>query len=74
MKIILLLILFLIVLNKVYFHCFGLNKQVCHNNCSSDDYHFHKGSSNKKFINYKQGSITLNNEGFYTLTLASHCI
>ena len=74
MKITLLLILFLIVLNKVYSHFFGLNKESCHNSCSSGDYNCHKGSPNKKFINYKQGRITLNNEGFYNLILANHCI
>ena len=46
MKKLILVILFLILSNKVNSHGGGLNKQGCHNNRSTGDYHCHRGASN----------------------------
>ncbi len=64
--------IFLILSHKAYSHGGGLNKQGCHNNRSTGDYHCHRGSSNSKSTTSKSGSISFGNEDFYNLRLANH--
>ena len=68
----LLLIFFLILSHKAYSHGGGLNKQGCHNNRSTGDYHCHRGSSTNKSSTSKLGSMSFGNEDFYNLRLANH--
>ena len=56
----------------VYSHGGGLNKQGCHNNRNTGDYHCHRGSSSKKSTTSKSGSMSFGNEDFYNLRLANH--
>ena len=72
MKKLILVILFLILSNKAYSHGGGLNKQGCHNNRSTGDYHCHRGSSSNKSTTSKSGSMSFGNEDFYNLRLANH--
>ena len=53
-------------------HGGGLNKQGCHNNLSTGDYHCHRGLSTNKSTTFKSGGISLGNEDFYNLRLANH--
>ncbi len=73
MKIIIILIIsLLLTLSKAYSHGGGLNKQGCHNNRSTGDYHCHRGSSSNKTKTSKSGSMSFGNEDFYNLRLANH--
>ena len=55
---------------KAMAHGGGLNKQGCHNNRSTGDYHCHRGINTKKQSS-KSGSITFANEDFFNLKLAN---
>ena len=69
----LIIILFASIISiKAYSHGGGLNKQVCHNNHSTGDYHCHRGSSSNKSKASKSGSMSFGNEDFYNLRLANH--
>ena len=57
---------------EVLAHGGGLNKQGCHNNRSTGDYHCHRGSSSNKTKTSKSGSMSFGNEDFYNLRLANH--
>ena len=72
MRKLILVILFLILSNKVNSHGGGLNKQGCHNNRSTGDYHCHRGASNSKSKTSKSGNMSIGNEDFYNLRLANH--
>ena len=71
-KIFILIISLLLTSSKVHSHGGGLNKQGCHNNRSTGDYHCHRGSSNNKSRTSKLGSMSFGNEDFYNLKLANH--
>ena len=58
--------------NNAFSHGGGLNKQGCHNNRSTGDYHCHRGSSSNKNTTSKSGSMSFGNEDFYNLRLANH--
>ena len=49
---------------EVLAHGGGLNKQGCHNNRSTGDYHCHRGSSSNKTKTSKSGSMSFGNEDF----------
>ena len=71
-RLLIILILSGISLNA-YSHGGGLNKQGCHNNRSTGDYHCHRGSSSKKQNkSLKSGSVSFANEDFFNLRLANH--
>ena len=53
-------------------HGGGLNKQGCHNNRSTVDYHCHRGNSSKQSKSSKLGSMSFGNEDFFNLQLANH--
>ena len=59
---------------NAYSHGGGLNKQGCHNNRSTGDYHCHRGSSSNKSASSKSGSMSFRNEDFYNLRLANQLI
>ena len=65
-----------IILFLVSFHAHshggGLNKQGCHNNRSTGDYHCHKGNNSKQSKSSKLGSMSFGNEDFFNLKLANH--
>ena len=66
------IIILTIISFNVYSHGGGLNKQGCHNNRSTGDYHCHKGLSAKKNKSLKSGSVSFANEDFFNLRLANH--
>ena len=66
------IILFLFLSSKAFSHGGGLNKEGCHNNRSTGDYHCHKGFSAKKDKTLQSGSMSFANEDFFNLRLAKH--
>ena len=57
---------------KAHSHGGGLNKQGCHNNRSTGDYHCHRGNSSKQSKSSKLGGMSFGNEDFFNLKLANH--
>ena len=57
---------------NAYSHSGGLNKQGCHNNRTTGDYHCHKATSSKDKNSLKTANISFANEDFFNLRLARH--
>ena len=57
---------------NAYSHGGGLNKQGCHNNRSTGDYHCHRDNSSKQSKSSKLGGMSFGNEDFFNLKLANH--
>ena len=65
------IILFLFLSSNAFSHGGGLNKQGCHNNRSTGDYHCHKGSNSPKRSS-NSSSMSFGNEDTFNLRLANH--
>ena len=65
------IILFLFLSSNAFSHGGGLNKQGCHNNRSTSDYHFHRGS-NSQSKSSNSSSMSFGNEDSFNLRLANH--
>ncbi len=57
---------------KAHSHGGGLNKQGCHNNRSTGDYHCHRGNNTKQSKYPKSGGKSFANEDFFNLKLANY--
>ena len=57
--------------SNAYSHGGGLNKQGCHNNRSTGDYHCHRGSNSQNKPS-KSASIPVGNEDTFNLRLANY--
>jgi len=65
------IILFLFLSSNAFSHGGGLNKQGCHNNRSTGDYHCHRGSNSKSKTS-NSSSMSFGNEDDFNLRLANH--
>jgi hypothetical protein len=65
------IILFLFLSSNAFSHGGGLNKQGCHNNRSTGDYHCHRGS-NSQSKSSNSSSRSFGNEDSFNLRLANH--
>ena len=57
--------------SNAYSHGGGLNKQGCHNNRSTGDYHCHRGSNSQSKLS-KSAGIPVGNEDTFNIRLANH--
>ena len=57
--------------SNAYSHGGGLNKQGCHNNRSTGDYHCHRGSNSQNKPS-KSANIPVGNEDTFNFRLANH--
>ena len=71
MKIFFIIILIASLPFNVFSHGGGLNKQGCHNNRSTGDYHCHRGSSSQGKTS-KSGKMVIGNEDYFNLRLANY--
>ena len=65
------IIFFLFLSSNAFSHGGGLNKQGCHNNRSTGDYHCHK-DSNSQSKSSQSSSLSFGNEDTFNLKLANH--
>ena len=65
------IIFFIFLSSDVFSHGGGLNKEGCHNNRSTGDYHCHRGT-NSKNKSSKSGNVSFANEDFFNLRLANY--
>ena len=65
------IILFLFFSSNAFSHGGGLNKQGCHNNRSTGDYHCHRGSNSQSKTS-NSSSMSFGNEDTFNLRLANH--
>jgi len=65
------IILFLFFSSNAFSHGGGLNKQGCHNNRSTEDYHCHRGSNSQSKTS-NSSSMSFGNEDTFNLRLANH--
>ena len=65
------IIFFLFLSSNAFSHGGGLNKQGCHNNRSTGDYHCHRGSNSQSKSSNSSG-MSFGNEDTFNLRLANH--